>query len=102
MEILEIIKNYRSKDNPISNREIQRITGYKAVDIRVEINRCRKRGEPICSCSRGYYYSNNLEDIFETMRSLSKRFESVNLAIRGLNKVILKMKEEREFKDDRK
>jgi biotin operon repressor len=52
--------------------------------IRKIINEARSNGCPICSCHRGYYYSEKAEDIENTIRSLKHRILGIQNAINGL------------------
>ena len=84
--ILEVIKQYTSEENAIKSKELTEIFGVKGNLIREEINSLRRKGEPICSCGRGYYYSYDSGELFKTITNLEHRISSINEAVEGLIK----------------
>lgn len=97
MVILDILKEHNTEETAIKSGELSFITGYKGVEIRAEINRLRRNGEPICSCSKGYYYSNSITDVYKTIANLSSRVSSINEAIEGLSNSLIKLNEQGEI-----
>lgn len=71
-------------DEPISAKNLSKIFGCPDVTIRRFINQARLEGYPICSCGKGYYYSNSKEDINRTIASLMHRITSIQNAVNGL------------------
>lgn len=99
--VLDLIKGRECKEEAINSKEIIRLTGYTGADVRMFINSLRQKGYPICSCKWGYYYSEDKEEIYNTILSLSSRTRSINEAIDGLNELLLiKIKEEEEKKEN--
>lgn len=89
--ILTILKeSHRSEENAIRSYELSELTGLKGVEIREEINRLRREGHPICSSNKGYYYTNNIKEIFRTIDNLSSRVNSMSEAILGLTKGLIR------------
>lgn len=82
--IINYIANHGTKDNPVKNKEIASHFKMKESDIRGKINEARTNGFPICSCSNGYYYSNDKGEILKTIQSLMHRTIAVEKAVNGL------------------
>ena len=82
--LVNIIRNYGSAEKPITNKEIASKLKITEVCVRHKINQARCEGIPICSCTIGYFYSEDKEDILETVRSLNGRVISVEKAVSGL------------------
>lgn len=68
--VVRYIQNHGSQENPVTNREMQAQLNLNEQAIRKKINEARQDGIPICSCSKGYYYSEDKGDILETIQSL--------------------------------
>jgi translation initiation factor 1 (eIF-1/SUI1) len=56
------------------------------------INVLRKKGYPICSKGRGYWYSANLKEVIDQRNSLMKRVRKIMEAVDGLDRHIDKHK----------
>lgn len=82
--VVSYIKNHGSAEGPVTNGEISSKLGITEVNVRKLINQARREGIPICSCPKGYYYSEDKTDILETIDSLMSRTISVEKAISGL------------------
>ena len=82
--IVNYIRNYASKEEPITNREMSTALNLTEVCIRNKINKARCNGYPICSCDKGYYYSEDKQEILKTVQSLMHRTISVEKAVNGL------------------
>lgn len=52
------------------------------------INTARSNGSPICSGQKGYYITNNKEEIKSTIDSLRGRISKMECAIAGLEKYL--------------
>lgn len=81
--IIEYIKSH--KGLPVSSRNITDAFGISGLEVRMIINGARSEGCPICSCHKGYYYSESVDEIKKTVKSLRHRTESIERAIRGLS-----------------
>lgn len=81
--VIELIIS--SKDKPISSSKLCEIFGVSGIEIRRIINAARCEGCPICSCHKGYYYSENPEDINRTIATLQHRVDKIQSAIKGLS-----------------
>lgn len=73
-------------DKIVSARQLAEMFMISDLDVRTEINRARCEGVPICSCGKGYYYSEKREDIEKTIRSLQHRVSKMQSAMWGLSK----------------
>lgn len=82
-DVIEYIKAH--KGLPITSSKLSEAFGISGFEIRKMVNSARSEGCPICSCNRGYYYSENRDDIDKTILSLSHRIGSMQRAIKGLS-----------------
>lgn len=83
--ISEIIN---SGSTPISAKKLSKMYCVSDHLIRKIINHARTEGQPICSSSKGYYYSANNDDIKKTINSLENRIVAMRNAVDGLSKCI--------------
>ena len=58
-DVIEYIIMYG--EEPQSAKKLSQAFGYPDATIRRFINQARLEGIPICSCSKGYYYSESKE-----------------------------------------
>lgn len=86
--VINHIANHSSKKEPITNKEIGSALNMGEFEVRKKINEARCQGFPICSCNKGYYYSNDKSDILETIQSLMHRTIAVEKAVNGLLTVV--------------
>lgn len=83
--IINYIKeNSKGFNYPISSNLLTAVFNTSGIEIRRLINEARCSGEPICSCGKGYYYSEKEEDIIRTIDSLQGRIAKQEKAISGL------------------
>lgn len=85
-KVVEYIKANSSPKKPVSSNAITEALGIGGVAIRKAINKARCDGCPICSCGNGYYYSEDKNEIINTIQSLIGRTISVERAVNGLLK----------------
>lgn len=83
---------HNGKAKAIKSQELERLFNCKGVQIREKVNELRSRGVPICSCIKGYYYSEVTENVKETIMHLNSRMKKIAIAESGL-KSFLKNKE---------
>lgn len=83
-DVVNYIINNGSAEKPVRNHQISAHFHTNETNVRKLINQARCEGIPICSCSKGYYHSNNKADIVATIQSLNNRTISVEKAISGL------------------
>ena len=55
--------------------------------VRAVVNYLRSISCPVCSSSRGYWYSEKPEDIAKTLNHLEGRISGMNRAITGLKRI---------------
>jgi hypothetical protein len=66
-------------------------TYMSQIKMRTIINMIRSNAElPICSTQEGYYLSFKQEDIHKTIISLKRRIASIDQAILGLSKMLIR------------
>lgn len=83
-----LYENHVGRENAISGCDLGDEFGLLDPQIRMVVNHARCSGIPICSSSKGYYYSEDPAEISATINSLYHRIESVIHAIDGLEKVL--------------
>ena len=69
-----------------SSQIIEQQLGIDGIDLRVSINQLRRRGVPIASESKGYFYAASYQDLEPTLRHLRHRRAAIDAAIEGLEK----------------
>lgn len=82
--VLETIKYEGSKANPINSTQICKLLGVTKSHIRLEVNKYRQEGIPICSNHQGYYYAESTRDVVQTIKHLKSRIKGIQEAISGL------------------
>ena len=86
--VVNYIKEHGSAQEPVPNNKISSQLRIKEQEIRRYINKARQEGIPICACSKGYFYSEEKDDILNTVGSLMHRTISVEKAVNGLLTVL--------------
>jgi biotin operon repressor len=86
--VVNYITIHGSKEKPVSNMEIGSQLKLSEQIIRKKINEARCNGIPICSCVKGYYYSEDKSEILATIQSLMHRTIAVEKAVNGLLTVV--------------
>lgn len=87
--MISVVEYIKARDGiPISSKKLAEAFGVTDFDIRKVINQARSEGIPICSCRKGYYYSEDENEIQKTVMSLAHRIGSIERAIRGLSTCI--------------
>ena len=85
-KVVEYIKANGTAENPVTSNKISGAFGISGSEVRNQINKARCEGYPVCSCGKGYYYSEDKKEIIDTIQSLVNRTISVEKAINGLLK----------------
>ena len=93
-KVIEYIKANGTPESPVSSYEITEALNISGISIRKAINKARSEGCPICSCSEGYYYSEDKNEIINTIQSLVNRNISVERAVNGLLKKLKNIESE--------
>lgn len=84
-ELTEYLKNkHTGADSCISGRLLGAMFDISTIELRKVINEARREGIPICSCDKGYFYSELPSDILKTVNSLTGRIAKMQEAINGL------------------
>ena len=84
---------HNGKAKAIKSQELESLFNCKGVQIREKVNELRSRGVPICSCNKGYYYSESMDDIKETIVHLDSRIKKIKTAESGMRKILNSMEE---------
>ena len=93
--ILNYLKSHcKSKNEAIKGSALQTLFGYHGSVIRAAVNELRFSGHPICSGTKGYWYSNDVDDILDTRANLESRVLNIMNAIDGLDRCLRKIEGE--------
>lgn len=68
----------------VSGAELERALGLSGTDLRKLVNRLRRRGVPIASDRRGYFYAATAGEVYATIRQLRQMAGGLEKAIAGL------------------
>lgn len=82
------------RDNAGKSKELERMFHCKGTEIRAQVNRLRCLGVPVCSNSKGYYYSIDENDIRMTIANLNSRISKIQEAMIGLQTTLIMKREE--------
>ena len=69
-------------------KELERVLGISAADLRKAVHRLRRRGEPIASDRNGYFYAQTAGEVYATIRLLRQMASGLEAAIRGLEQAL--------------
>ena len=67
-----------------SGAELERALGLSGTDLRRLVNRLRRKGFPIASDRRGYFYAATAGEVYGTIRQLRQMSDGLEKAIAGL------------------
>ena len=73
-----------NKKGPVRSKIIEDALDLRGVEVRAIVNFLRKRGYPIGSSSKGYWYAKNMEEISDTIKHLYQRKTAIQSVINGL------------------
>ena len=85
---------YTSEDTAINSRELSEMFNITNRQLRNIVTTLRQEGNPICSSSNGYWYSNEPEDLSKTIHRLEAQVHNMNYSITGLKKVLQEVQNE--------
>ena len=87
--MISVVEYIKSHDGlPITATNLSEAFGISGLEVRRIVNAARSEGCPICSCHKGYYYSESNEEIEKTIASLENRMVAMKRAISGLAKCL--------------
>jgi len=96
-DILEYLKEYHnSETKAIKGRGLCELFNLHSKQVRNLVNGLRQDGAPICSSNSGYWYSEDIQDIDNTIKRLADQVKNMSLAIKGLYKAKEDMTDEKE------
>ncbi|MBR2894967.1 MAG: hypothetical protein IKC03_04840 [Oscillospiraceae bacterium] len=74
------------RNNIQKSTEIEAALVLKPHTLTNFVHRLRVKGEPIASCSDGYFFASNASDVYRTIRYLTRIVEGLLEAIDGLER----------------
>ena len=75
---------HKGNGNAVTSKEIELRFHCRGSEVRRIVNDLRCRGIPICSCSKGYFYATNADEIQGTITHLEGRKNKLVAAQNGL------------------
>ena len=81
-----IMEHSNGKKHPVCGSQIAKAYEVSGLEVRRLINVARCKGDPICSCSSGYYIASDRQEIQNTIDSLDSRIAAMSNARNGLQK----------------
>lgn len=84
----------KADDKRITASQIHSMAGVSPFDVRKCVNTLRQSGVPVCSDKKGYYITENSENVNATIVQLRHRISAMQNAINGLEKWQANMKKE--------
>ena len=79
---------HKGFENVINCKQLQLVFGIDERTVREYVSLLRKKGVPICSCYRGYFYPERYSDVMDNVM----RFNKYLLTLSGTNANMMKSK----------
>lgn len=93
MNIVDFIPT--GKENRIALQSLQCATGIRdQAELRRAIHKARCNGEPICNDGNGYFMAEHPEEMMRSIKRMGSRISKQIAAKRGMEKAMLRMKQE--------
>lgn len=87
-DVLSFLREYHvDEQNAVKSGVICELFSIHKERVRAVVNYLRSTGYPVCSSSRGYWYSWKPEDIKKTLSHLEGRISGMQRAISGLKSI---------------
>ena len=94
-DIAEYLRdNHNTEENAIKGRDLCVLFNLRDKQIRNVVSVLRQGGEPICSSSSGYWYSNDPEDLEKTIYRMESQVANMNYSIEGLYRILKDIEQE--------
>lgn len=81
-----IFENHKGKDNPVTSAQLEGIFGIKGCEVRTVIRGLRRRGIPIGTSIKGYFYCVTEDEYNHLINDLRSRAFSMLDTVRLLEK----------------
>lgn len=78
----------------VKSTELERTLRLSHAAVGQQVNRLRRKGEPVCSGPEGYFYAANAWEIYATIQYLRQIVEGLEAAITGLERALEKFGEQ--------
>lgn len=76
------------KGKAVPSQALEQALNLSGNSLRKQVNRLRREGVPIASCSRGYFYAETAGEVYATIRELKKMRSGLDAAIAGLEQAL--------------
>ena len=83
----------RGRRRAVSSQRLEQKLNLSGNAIRKQVNTLRRDGEPIASSGKGYFYAENADEVYATIRSLKKMRRGLDAAIEGLEMALARFGE---------
>ena len=70
--------------NAVTSRQLEITFSVKGIQIRDMVNALRRKGIPIASSGRGYFYAATPQEVRDTIAHMTNRITGIRAAIAGL------------------
>ena len=89
VEMLEYLKEHHTTESKaLKSRDLRTLFNLTDKQVRNIVTQLRQDGEPVCSSSYGYWYSEDPADIEKTIHRLDAQVRNMNISITGLRKAL--------------
>lgn len=91
--LVYLSKDCRGKGKAVTGKHLAIIFNLNGTaEVRRLVNSLRVQGYPIGSCSTGYYFMSNPQEVDETLAGLWGRIDAMMMAVDGLEAARAKMR----------
>ncbi len=88
-QLVAYLKGIRGgRRHAVKGAELERTLNISGTDLRKLVNVLRRKGIPIGSSRKGYFYARTAGDVYSTIRQLRLMVRGLEAAIRGLESAL--------------
>ena len=88
-DLLEYLKERHTEErHAVNGRDLCILFNLTDKQVRNVVSGLRQDGEPICSSTYGYWYSDDPADIMKTLGRMEGQVKNMNLSIAGLKRIL--------------
>ena len=83
------------RENAMTGNELEKLLHISGKDLRMLVNKLRRKGVPIGSGQEGYFYAVTAAEVYETILQLQGMLRGLEAAVHGLEKSFHSFSEDR-------
>ena len=87
-----ILKFLSSISMPVMSHELEKRFNINGTVVRAIISMARKRKEPVCSSSKGYWLTNDPDELEKNADSMMERANAIMSAVNGMRGAAFKLR----------